>query len=173
MTTHQLLLKEAGLCIGAVQDSHVLPFVPALCMHLLHQACHSLCLSPLIGYFFHLQHTGLTVSRVQTAWAAVAMLHGRLSLYQMEVPGQPSCHSHSYLCSSLCIRFGLHAVAGGTCMEAFRTHCPSHRHRQQQQMPLNKSGMEDNKHCLWDGRQASISVDQCHISVNIRACMTC
>ena len=64
-TAYQLLFKEARLRVGAIQNGHVLPLVPALLMQLLHEAYDCFCLGPLVRYLCHLQHEMLTHYRQQ------------------------------------------------------------------------------------------------------------
>lgn len=54
VSAHQLLFKQTGLRIGAVQDSHVLPLVPAFLVELAHCGHHALGLGPCIGNLCHL-----------------------------------------------------------------------------------------------------------------------
>lgn len=54
VSAHQLLFKETGLSIGAVQDCHVLPLLPALLVKLAYGGHHTLCFCPFVGNLCHL-----------------------------------------------------------------------------------------------------------------------
>ena len=60
-SAHQLLFKQTGLSIGAVQDGHVPPLLPALLVKLAQGGHHTLCLCPFIGNLRHLRIVHLVI----------------------------------------------------------------------------------------------------------------
>ena len=90
MPAHQLLFEEAGLRIGAVQDGHVLPLMPALLVKLLHDGHHTLCFCPFIGHLFHLLHQYLTCCH-----SLHSAIHCVLNMRQCTDATEPTWHTLS------------------------------------------------------------------------------
>ncbi len=118
-TAYQLLFKEARLRIGAIQNGHILPLVPALLMQLLHEAYDYFCLSPLVRYLCHLRHKMLTYYRQQLrlTWVIQGTITSRTYINISPMPTNGVHHS----------RHKLHDGERCFCTHA-RLHCMRDKH---------------------------------------------
>lgn len=118
-TAYQLLFKEARLRVGAIQNGHVLPLVPALLMQLLHEANNCFCLGPLVRYLCHLHHEMLTHYRqqVRLTWVITGRIVSCTYIIISPMPtngvhhSQPRLHEDAFVPMPGSIAGDKHAIA--------------------------------------------------------------